>query len=99
MKILAALSVGLRTDSRIKMKMAGMQYISPMVLQCAIADHLALLRYSLTAQQEDPLPKTYTSLLFEHGEAKKKTDNKAFNAARDEIISRVKASMEVIDNG
>lgn len=98
-KTLAALSVGLRANARIKMKMAGMQYISPMVLQCAIADHLALLRYSLTAQQGDPLPKTYTSLLFEHGEAKKKTDNKAFNAARDEIISRVKASMEVIDNG
>ena len=98
-KTLAALSVGLRTDSRIKMKMSGMQYISPLVLQCAIADHLAMLRYSLTAQQGDKLPKLYTSLLFENGEAKKEQNNKAFNAARNEIISRVKASLEVIDNG
>ncbi len=98
-KTLAALSVGLRPDSRIKMKMSGMQYISPLVLQCEIADHLALLRYSLTAQQGDTLPKLYTGLLFENGEAKKRTDNKAFNAARDEIVSRVKASLKVIDNG
>lgn len=97
-KTLAALSVGLREDSRIKMKMSGMKYISPVVLGAAIADQLSLIRYALTAQKGDRPPALYTDLIFDRSEGKVQKNTKAFDAARREIFARVEASLEGADN-
>ena len=62
-KTLAALAVGLRDDSRIKMKLAGMIYISPMLLLSSVADNLVLLRHFLSAKKGANAPDLYSDLI------------------------------------
>ena len=63
-KTLAALSFGLREDSRIKLKMAGMTYIPPMFLLASICDNITMLRYNLLAQEGDKLPTLFTDRIL-----------------------------------
>lgn len=61
---LAALSFGLRDDSRIKMKIAGIEYVPSYMLLASIADNFKMLRYNLLAEEGDPLPPLYTDIIF-----------------------------------
>jgi hypothetical protein len=49
---LAVLCIGLRDDSRIKMKLAGMKTDTKTLLMAAMVDHLALLVWSKTKDAE-----------------------------------------------
>lgn len=60
---LAVLSFGLRPDSRIKMKLAGRTYVSPLDLQAHIADTLTLIHYHLFSGKDDPVPRLYTDII------------------------------------
>lgn len=102
---LAALSFGLRDDSRIKMKMAGMVYVSPVILQAEIVDNLALIRYSLCMKEHSPLPEFYTDIISgkkqaeQAARANKQKDTKYLsvrNAILDDVRSRLN---EDINNG
>lgn len=102
---LAALSVGLRDDSRIKMKMAGMVYVSPVVLLTSIADNMTILRYWLTAKKGTPAPDLYTDIVtgkVARAEAARveKENDKRYTAVRDDILADARARInEVISNG
>lgn len=91
---LAALSVGLRPDSRIKMKMAGLTYISPIILLTACADQLALLRYSMTAKKHDKPPELYTDTLLKAEDAARGGDIEGFERAKEIIFARARKSLE-----
>lgn len=102
---LAALSFGLRDDSRIKMKLSGMVYVSPVILQAEIVDNLALIRYSLCMKEHSPLPEFYTDIISgkkqaeQAARANKQKDTKYLsvrNAILDDVRSRLN---EDINNG
>ena len=100
---LAALSVGLRDDSRIKMKLAGMTYVSPLILLSAIADNLALFRYSMTAKKGSNPPDLYMDLLSGRrkparmARAEKERDRK-YVATRNAILEEARMRLEMGDN-
>lgn len=73
---LAALSFGLREDSRIKMKLAGMTYIPQEFLLASICDNIKMLRYNLMASDGDPLPSLYMDLIT----GKDKQDTEPYTA-------------------
>lgn len=54
--LLATLCVGLREDSRIKMKIGEMNHIPTGILLARIADELSLIHYALTAKEGDKAP-------------------------------------------
>lgn len=102
---LAALSFGLRDDSRIKMKLSGLVYVSPIILQAEIVDNLALIRYSLCMKEHSPLPEFYTDIISgkkqaeQAARANKQKDTKYLsvrNAILDDVRSRLN---EDINNG
>lgn len=95
---LAALSFGLRDDSRIKMKLSGLVYVSPIILQAEIVDNLALIRYSLCMKEHSPLPEFYTDIISgkkqaeQAARANKQKDTKYLsvrNAILDDVRSRL----------
>lgn len=61
---LAALSFGLRDDSRIKMKIAGVKYVPSYILLASICDNISMLRYNLLASEGDPLPPFYVDIIL-----------------------------------
>lgn len=65
---LAVLASGLRENSRIKMKMAGLQYIPLELVAPQIADSLTMIRYDLAGEKKHP------KLLFDivHGNIERK---------------------------
>lgn len=73
---LAALSFGLRENSRIKMKMTGMKYIPAEMLLAGICDNISMLRYNLLASEGDKLPPFYTDIIF----GKEQEDKTPFTA-------------------
>lgn len=88
----AALAVGLRADSRIKLKMSGLKNIPSVVLYTAIADKLALIHYYLTADKATPKPVLFQDVLF--GNVKEKTEKgyatiEEYEKARAEILEGV----------
>lgn len=93
----AALAVGLRGDSRIKMKLSGLSYIPPIMLQTAIADRLALIYYYLAADKTTPAPSLFRDILLANVDTARKSDGYAtiedYEAARAAIID------EVLNNG
>jgi hypothetical protein len=91
---LAALSVGLRDDSRIKMKMAGINYIPPVVILASISDNLAALRYSLTAKKGDPKPKLFGELMTKQIERKPARKTEAYNKTLAGIMADVQKRIE-----
>lgn len=62
---LAALACGLRADSRIKLKWAGIKEASNEVLLVQIFDILQLMRYQFFASKKDAPPKLLSELLIE----------------------------------
>lgn len=62
---LAALACGLRSDSRIKLKLAGIKEASNEVLLVQIFDILQLMRYQWFASKKDAPPKLLSDLLIE----------------------------------
>ena len=75
---LAALSFGLRDDSRIKMKLAGVKYVPEYVLLASICDNISMLRYNLMASEEDPLPPFYIDIIL--GKDKQDTEKEPYTA-------------------
>lgn len=68
---LAALACGLRADSRIMMKLAGVTYIPQYVMMAAMADNARLILHYLTAKKTSPKPKLFTEALTEDIETKR----------------------------
>lgn len=87
---LATLCVGLRDDSRIKMRMNGMNYISHGLLLASIADALNLIRYGLAGKTEKP--SLYTDIMvakkYRQDEYARFSDGEAFERAKQKIIKR-----------
>lgn len=73
---LAALSFGLREDSRIKMKIAGVRYVPAELLLAGICDNISMLRYNLLASEGDQLPPLYLDIIL----GKEQEDKKPFTA-------------------
>ncbi len=71
---LAALSFGLREDSRIKMKLAGLTYIPPVFLLASTCDNIALLRYNLFASENDGLPTLYMDRILGKEQPERETE-------------------------
>ena len=85
----AVLASGLRDDSRIKMKLAGAEYIPLSIMLPQIADNVALLRYAWTASKGDPLPALMTDYVFGTRTDKETTGFSTaaeFEAARENIL-------------
>lgn len=61
---LAALSFGLRANSRIKQKLMGRTYMSDDMLLAVIADHLSMLKYHLFGDDKSQKPKLMIDMLF-----------------------------------
>lgn len=79
---LAALSVGLRENSRIKMKLSGAKVQPDFLLLAAAVDRLSLLVWSKTkdAEKGRKIPKSLVEVL--NGK-KKESDVMAFNTAEE----------------
>ncbi len=98
-EILATLSVGLRDDSRIKMKMAGVNIENSLLLLAAAVDRLTFIAWSKTKDAEKGINKP-KSIVEELAGIRKDSDAEGFNtpeeyeAARNEIIRRKKWQKE-----
>lgn len=55
-KTLAALVFGLREDSRIRMKMEGLEYVPPLFMLSALADNTTVIRHGLFADKNAKRP-------------------------------------------
>lgn len=79
---LAALSVGLRENSRIKMKLSGAKVQPDFLLLAAAVDRLSLLVWSKTkdAEKGRKIPKSLVEVL---NRKKKESDVMAFNTAEE----------------
>ena len=90
---LAALSVGLRENSRIKMKMSGVKVQNEVLLLAAAVDRLTFLAWSKTkdAEKGKNRPKSIVDII--NGSARESNimafdTAEEFEAAREEIIGR-----------
>lgn len=96
---LAALCFGLRDNSRIKMKLAGMQEIPQTILLAAIADNLSAIRYYLTAKKGDKKPGSFIEELKAPAQKVRKgltiKQKTTFALIRADVESR----MEVVGGG
>lgn len=99
---LAALAVGLRDDSRIKMKMSGMVYVSPVITLAAIADNVALIRHWLCMKEGTPLPVLYTDIVsgassaIQTAREAKENDTK-YISVRNVILDDVRARLSEVE--
>ena len=88
--LLATLAVGLRDNSRIKMRMAGARQPTDTILLGAAVDHLAFLRWerSRDAQSGRNRPASVLSILLDEPERKTTAFSSAeeFEAARERIL-------------
>lgn len=65
LKTLSILACGLRSDSRIRMKIDGINELRNLEIMAHIADELALIRFFLTrSKKSDPLPELFTDHLI-----------------------------------
>lgn len=86
---MAIFAYGLREDSRIKMKIGGMNDISRLGIMIHAADTLTLIYHALTATKKTKAPKLFYDVVYEK-EPEKKTESyasgeaflKAWNKAR-----------------
>ena len=85
----AVLASGLRENSRIKMKLAGFNYIPPEIIYPQMADNLNMIRYAFTedAKHKRNAPELLTDLL--QGKQQKK-DTVGFRSAKDFWAAREK---------
>lgn len=87
-RTIAILAVGLRSDSRIKMKMAEMKRIPPSVSLVRIADEIALLAHALVGKEGTPPPNLLQDVMHERQqETAGFSSIEEFEAARQRIIN------------
>lgn len=97
--LLATLSVGLRDNSRIKMKLSGAKISSEILLIASAVDNLAFLAWSKTEDAQNNLnrPKSIVGMLLEEQEASN-TNNavmafetaEEFETARENILRSIR---------
>ena len=95
LKTTAALAVGLRGNSRIRMKMSGVKADQMTLLTAMMVDRLSLLVWSKTKDAEhgrNP-PESLAAALLESGEKKPEDECQAYQTA-DEFQTAWKAAME-----
>lgn len=97
----AALSVGLRDDSRIKMKMLGRKYISPMMLLSIIADDMQVLRIAMTSIKESTIPDGYVDVFTAKAEKAREEKEKdvKYVSVRDAILEDARNRAEEVLHG
>lgn len=93
---LATLSYGLRDNSRIKMKIAGVEYVPLEIIMPQIADNMAIIRYSLTAKKGDAPPKLMSSYIY--GDTKKSKETKSYSTGA-EFEAERRRLLKGINNG
>lgn len=76
------------------MKMAGINYIPPVVILASISDNLAALRYSLTAKKGDQKPKMFGELMTQKLERKPARKTAAYQRTLDGIMADVQKRLE-----
>ena len=87
-KTIAILAVGLRSDSRVKMKMAEMKRIPPSVSLVRIADEIALLSHALVGKEGSPPPNLLQDVMHERQqETAGFSSIEEFEAARQRILN------------
>lgn len=89
---LAALCAGLHDDSRIKMRMMGMNKIAPSFALVRAADMLTIINYALTAKQGSKLPTLYQDIMNGKRQEKKTggfASIEEFEEARKRILGHV----------
>ena len=93
LKTAAALSSGLRDDSRIKMKISGQTIRSDTALMAAAVDRLSLLVWSKTkdAAKNRNRPQSILQTLTGSRQEEKKKDYMVFRSAEDFEKARLKA--------
>lgn len=87
----AAFSIGLRDDSRIKMKLSGARAPANIVLAAAIVDRLSLLVWMKTkdAEKNRNRPKSILQELYKpESETASYTSGEEFEKARQDIINQ-----------
>ena len=86
-KLSAALAVGLRDDSRIKMKLSGAKAPAEIILLASMVDKLSLLVWAKTkdAEKGRNRPKSLLSILYP-----KETNNTTYKTGEDFIKARNK---------
>lgn len=95
-ELLATLSVGLRENSRIKMKMNEITIQSDVMLMAAAVDRLSFLAWAQTKDAQKGLnkPKSIVSIL--NGEKTQNSDIVAFDTAEEFEAARAKILQEEI---
>ena len=95
LKTTAALAVGLRDNSRIRMKMSGAKADQMTLLTAMMVDRLSLLVWSKTKDAEHGRnqPESLAAALLESGEKKPEDECQAYQTA-DEFQTAWKAAME-----
>lgn len=89
---LAALCAGLHDDSRIKLRMMGLNKIAPSFALARAADLLAIINYALTAKQSTKPPQLYQDIMTGKRQEKKTSGFSSieeFEEARKRIIGNV----------
>ena len=94
-RLVATLVVGLRDNSRVKMKLAGARLTMDQMLLALILDSINLLRWG-RSRKRGAKPKSVYKLLTE--EKKQKDELKAFRSPED-YEAWMKRKREVWDNG
>ena len=85
---LARLCVGLRDDSRIKMRMMDVNGIAPSFALIRISDTLTKLTHALAAQEGAPMPKLYADIMIGKQEEAKGFDSiEEFEEARRRLMN------------
>ena len=72
--LLATLACGLREHSRIRMKMAGLNYVSPVFMIASIADNISAIQYGMFAKKNTKKPQMYCDLINDTAEKQVKVD-------------------------
>lgn len=90
-QLLATLCSGLRADSRIRMKMAGVEELSLSLVLAGIADRLSMIHYALTANEGDTPPKSIMEVITVKPE---KPSDEGFIKVRNEIYEDARRSIE-----
>lgn len=85
LKLVASLAVGLRDDSRIKMKLSGARASTDIILLASIVDRLSLLIWMQTrdAEKGRNRPKSLLDMMIA-----KETDNSSYDSGEDFMKAR-----------
>lgn len=94
LQTVAAFSVGLREDSRIKMKMSGAKAPAEIILMASMVDRLSLLVWSKTkdAEKGRNRPKSLLGLLYP-----KEKNNQVYSSGEEYEKARKKLLGEEVD--